>query len=325
MIQTIKTIKIATSFGDRLIYGVVGTLWLVNVSVNLLTSNRLATERYNISENTLNLISVAFSLPTLLIWLAVAFAAVSFYRYAQNIAGSKDSKAFRFIAYGLLASLVGMLASSLLSTLQTLIGQTVADPTTLQTTFVVIKNYISIVAALVTYGYLFMGSTALLEVIGKTYNKWRQIMPVLIPFAVVAVVYLWLVFTNEWRQMATIPGFAPTFGLPDYLILVTVAVPYLVSWFLGITALRNIIQYQSETPGIIYKKIFKKLVTGMTIVIGLTITLQMLNQFSGFLASRGLGMILGIIVVLYIVLIFAYILIARGARDLHKIEIIGRD
>lgn len=321
----IQTLKIATKFSDRIMYLLIVVLWAVNVGVNLLTSNKLATQRYNIPENVLDLLTVVFSLPLLLIWLAVAFAAISFYRYAQNIAGSKDAKAFRFFSYGLAASLVGLIASSVLSASQTVIGQFVADPASLQTMFVVIRNYVSIVVALATYTCLFIGSTVLLEVIGKKLNQWRQILPVLVPFAGLALIYLWLLFTNDSRQVSTTLGYPPTFGLPDSLILLTVAIPYLLAWFLGITALRNIIQYQSQTPGIIYKKILKKLVTGMTIVISLSIILQLIAQFSGFWASKGLSTILWVATILFIVLIFAYVQIALGARQLHKIEIIGRD
>lgn len=321
----IQTLKIATRFSDRLVYTLVGLLWLINIGVNLMTSNKQVSERYGIPESALDLIAVALSLPLLLIWLAVAFAAISFYRYAQNIKGSKDAKSFRLISYGLFAALAGLLASSLLSTLQTILGQFVVDPSSLQTPFVIVRNYVSMAAALATYGCLFFGSTALLEVIGKTLNGWRQIMPVLVPFTGLAVLYLWLVFTNESRQVSTIPGYAPTFGLPDYLILLTVALPYLVAWFLGITALRNIIQYQSQTPGIIYKKIFKRFVIGITTVIGLTIILQLISQFSGFWASKGLSAILGAVAVIVFILIYAYIQVALGARQLHKIEIIGRD
>lgn len=321
----IQTLKIATKFSDRLVYILIVVLWSVNVGVSLLTSNRIATERYRISEGTLDLLTIVFSFPSLLIWLAAAFAAVSFYRYAQNIAGSKDAKAFRFIAYGLMASLAGLLASSILSTLQTVLVQSVADPAALQTTFVVIRNYVSVLVALITYGYLFFGSNVLLEVISKPLNRWRQILPVLVPFIGLTIVYLWLVFTNESRQMSMAASTAPTFGLPDYLILLTVTVPYLVAWFLGITALRNIIRFQSDTPGIIYKKIFKRLTTGMSAVIGLTIILQVITQFSRFWASQGLTALLWIVTVIFFILIFAYIQIALGARQLHKIEIIGKD
>ncbi len=305
---------------DALAYGGVCILWAMSTFLSLLGNNDATLQKYNISVSQLHLLQVAVSLPGLFIWLAILFAVLSIYHYACAIAGSKDSTGFRYIAYGLCALLLSFIASNVLNGIQPLLSDVAAKPEAVKTTFVVIRNYVSVVSALFTYGMLFLGSRSLLASIGRRLHAKKLFLNLLIPFALLTSAYLWLIFSNPSRQTSTDPTIDPTFGLPGALIVLTVALPYVVSWMLGVAALIGLYRYRAKTSGMVYKILFTKLVTSMTVFIGITIILQLLTQFSDFLSKTSLSSILGIIVLLYLVLGYAFILVAQGAKGLNKIE-----
>ena len=132
--------------------------------------------------------------------------------------------------------------------------------------------------------------------------------------------YLVLVFTNPDRRVSSEPNLNPTFGLPDSLILLTVALPYMAAWLFGMLAILGLYRYTDQTGGIIYKHLFKKLALGLTILISLTIVLQFLVQFASYWATAGLSALLGLVALIYLLLIVAHVQVANGARQLNIIE-----
>ncbi len=303
-----------------LAYCMVVCVWILSVILSFSAENQQAQASYHISRTSLRLLQASFLLPTLFMWLAMLFAALSFYRYARQISGSKDSSGFRYISYALWAILLGSIASSLLSNSRVLLTESATNPDSIRNIFTVVGNYVSVVTALAIYGFLYKGSRSLLTSINSRFDISKHYFKVIIPILLIGAVYLALIFNNPSRQVAPSPNLSPTYALPDSLILLTVALPYIASWFLGILALASIYLYQEKTKGVVYKRLLRQLVTGLTILIVLTITLQIITQFSLFWARSGLQAILGVVVLIYLALIIAYVLVARGARKLNRIE-----
>jgi hypothetical protein len=301
-------------------YGAVVCFWILTLVLSFSVKNQQALDHYRLSLTGLRIVQASFLLPILFMWLAMLFAAISFYRYARQIKGSKDSTGFRYISYALGVILVSSIVASLLSGLRGLLSESAADPTSIRSTFVVLSNYISVIAALLIYGCLYKASRSLLQSINYHFDLSKHYLKVVLPILLLAALYLILIFKNPARQVSQDPIASPTFALPDALIFLTVAVPYIISWFMGILALTGIYLYQEKTKGVVYKLLLKQLVTGITVLIVLTITLQLITQFSLFWARSGLSAILGIIFLIYIALIIAYVLVAKGAQKLNKIE-----
>ncbi len=321
-----KSTKINNLRTERLLgYSAVVAIWIVTIVLALHAKNTLTLEHYHISRAGLRLILAILELPTLFIWFAILFAALSFYRYARQIKGSKESPGFRAIAYSLTAMLIGSIVGSVIGGIQTLASESASNPQLVKQHYIIVANYLAVITALATYGFLFQGSQSLLGSLKQRQSATKNYLKVLLPVALLGVLYVGLIFANSNRRMVTDPLKSPTFGLPDPLIILTVAVPYIVSWAIGLLALRGIYRYQAETPGIVYKYLFQGLTKGLTIVIVLTIILQILTQFSNSLSAASLGLILGIIAIIYIVLVLALLYVARAARRLNSIETLDMD
>lgn len=295
-------------------------VWLGTAGLSILASDSSAAARFNLSVMQLRLLQLVFVLPGLVILLAILFAALSIWRYARAIAGAKEAAGFRSVAYGISALLIGLVVGNYVSSMRQLVVQHAADPEKVKTAFVIVNNYVSVAWALVTYGFLLRGSQLLLRSIGKRLNLKRKLLPTVAVFAVLTVTYLWLIHGNPGRQMSASPDLNPTFGLPYWLTVLTVALPFVVAWFVGVLALIGMYQYRTQTPGVVYKLLFKKLIIGMTLFTGLTIILQLLTQLYSVYATHSLPAILGIVALIYITLTYAFILVAQGARKLNSIE-----
>lgn len=295
-------------------------VWIGVVGLTMASDTGLRTSKIRLSAAQLHMIDIVAALPGLLIVLSILFAAISIGHYARAIAGSKEGAGFRFVAYGIFALLVGLLAGSYLGALQQLLSQHARDPQKVKTTFVIISNYVSVVSALVTYGLLLQGGRLLLRAIGQRLDVAKKLLPLVLGFVGLTAVYLWLIHANPASQTSVDPGIEPTFGLPYWLTVLTVALPFVVSWFVGVLALMGIYQYRQKTTGVVYKLLFRKLFVGLALFIGLTISLQLFTQLYGLYAESSLSVILSLNAVVYLILTYAFVLIAQGARKLNAIE-----
>jgi|GEM_PF-1577814 len=301
------------------VYIILSVVWFGAVGLSMVDSGAAAT-RFHLTVAQVHLVQLVFALPGLLILLAILFASIRIWRYARAITGSKEAVGFQFVAYGILTLLAGLVVGNYLGGLQQLAAKHAADPQHVKTVFVIVSNYVSLVAAFVTYALLLQGSRLLLRSIGKRLELARVLTPMLLGGTVLTVAYVWLIHGNPSSQKATSPDLTPAFGLPYWLTVLTVALPYVVAWFVGVLALVGMYQYRMQTRGIVYKMLFKKLIVGMTLFIGLTILLQLLTQISSVYATSSLTSILGLIVFVYGVLAYAFVLIAQGAKRLNSIE-----
>jgi hypothetical protein len=302
-----------------LVYGALGLVWLGTVSLSIRASDGLTTSHIRLSATQLRLVDLAVALPGLAIWAAILFAARSIGHYARAIAGSKEAAGFRYLARGIYALLIGLVVSSYLGGLQQLLSHHAAHPQQVKTDFVIVSNYVSVVSALITYGLVLQGGRLLLRSIGARLEIAQRLL-IGVSFAVLTVAYLWLIHDNPARQTSVDPAISPTFGLPYWLIVLTVALPFVFSWFVGLLALLSIHQYGNQTAGLIYKLLFKKLLIGMTLFISLTMLLQLLTQLYNLYADSSLSFVLGIIALVYLILTYAFMLVAQGARRLNGIE-----
>jgi hypothetical protein len=302
------------------VYPVLCLVWLGTTGLSIASSNSVTAPNIHLSAAQVRLIGLVFSLPLLLIWVVILFAGLSMLRYSRAINGARESSGFRFVAYSVFVLLAGQMVGSYLGGLQQLASRNAADPQHTKLIFVIIINYASVMFALATYGLLLRGSQLLLNSIGERLGTVKKLKPALLACAALAAVYMWLIYANPARQVSVDTGVTPIFGLPYWLIVLTVALPCVVAWAMGIVALMGIYRYRLKTTGIVYKLLFKKLVVGMTLFISTTISLQLFAQLYTLYADSTASVILGIIALIYLLLAYSFVLVAQGARKLNTIE-----
>jgi hypothetical protein len=105
-----------------------------------------------------------------------------------------------------------------------------------------------------------------------------------------------------------------------WLILTTLAAPYIFMWFTGLPATYELYRYSRKVRGIVYRKSWGLLAFGIGWLIVVSIGLQYLSTVTGRLGNLSIYWLLIIIYSLLLVLCIGFILIATGTRKLRKIE-----
>lgn len=108
--------------------------------------------------------------------------------------------------------------------------------------------------------------------------------------------------------------------LPFIPWLITILLPTLLSWHLGLMAFLTIYRYKEHVKGAIYKNVFSRITTGLFIVIISSIGIQALVSLGSAFQALGLGSTLVIVYGIIGVFVFGYYKIADGAKNLQVIE-----
>ncbi|HVW23088.1 MAG TPA: hypothetical protein VHB51_01200 [Candidatus Saccharimonadales bacterium] len=255
-----------------------------------------------------------------LIWFAAVYGFSKFKDYAETIKTRQDGHHLAEVAVGLGVLAFGLVISSVLSS--ALQDVSVRNIQMVPRT-VIIQNYISLVIAGVSYYLIYKGAKQLAGLVKEKpksdLKKWW-----FWAYLVLAVVYVYSALNSSDKNTVATTTKHGLFYLPDALLLVTLLLPYVVVWYLGIRGPIYLAFYQNKTKGTIYKSALRSLSTGLMIVVLLTILTQFLSivavSHSDSLANASLDTLLVIIYVLIGLIAAGFLVIARGAKKLKLIE-----
>lgn len=102
--------------------------------------------------------------------------------------------------------------------------------------------------------------------------------------------------------------------------MLTMVIPFMYLWFLGLYATAELYLYSKKLKGIVYRKGWNQLALGLATVIGIVILEQYLSTISTWLNSLTLAWLVLLLYVLLLILAAAFIVIALGTKKLIKIE-----
>ncbi len=305
---------------EKWFYLMIIFLWVFSLVISSSVTGIETTTRYAITPTYLQIIRVAFSIPTLIMWLMIGYAAISFNRYSEGIIESEDGKGYWYISQAFFIMLFSMILSNYITGIGSVIKEIHGSTEYINNSITIVKNFFGVFLGLATYYSIFYGSQLLMSSISVTIN-WRKVyLYVGYPLFFVGLGYLAFIFTNDYRSFSAEPLIRPTYALPDILILFTIGLPNILSWFFGFAGLYLIVQFSHRTPGVIYKKLLRSFVVGISLILILTIVLQFLTQLSNMWVLVGIKPLLMIVTGLFVIILIGFYLIARSARNLEKIE-----
>ncbi|MDE2026164.1 MAG: hypothetical protein KGJ07_06725 [Patescibacteria group bacterium] len=291
-------------------------LWGTYSYLTFQTPSGQAIAKYQISLYQITLLKFSIIVPVSFIWAAILYSSLKLYTYSETIISSGDGQGFRQIAHGVFFFLVASIVSSFI----TLGAQFYPNNLELAKYVTILNNYVMVIFSFVSFYFIWLGSKKLLQMINAEKKAKKQNIVMGIIATLLSIPYIYLVIQNPLRSISTNPQINSTYSLPDVLIFPTIVLPYVLCWFLGLLALKNMSIFGKETKGIFYKNALKKFYYGFWIIIVLAITLQYLTQFSLFFSNATLSVILFIIYLILLVDIVGFILMAIGANNLSKIE-----
>ncbi len=275
----------------------------------------LTANRFNLTPNKTHLLQLTLLLPIVLIWWIAAYGAERFKLYTNHIKQHKDGRAFDKISTGLVILVASIILNGLFSVLR---GW--ADKDGWLAAYTNLANHVAVIGPLIAYSFMYAGSADLKKQVRKKRPNSKDLLVVALLMLAIAAIYLKFLLSYKYLSTTPDPARYSSYYMSSTLVALTIALPYILGWFLGIKAAFNIIEYRRAVKGVVYKSMLLKLVIGILAVIGFYFIVQLLTLFSTFIARAGLGSILLVVYLLIISYSIGFLYIAAGAKQLSKID-----
>lgn len=312
-----KTNFLNTIKENKLSFSVLIIIWIIYSALTLLAPAVEAGSRYSVTLLQINLLRVTLLLPYLLIWMSGLFAFLHFHSYQSFLGKSPEASGFKKLtkAIGFLLAVV------IIPLFVSLYGTYHADSYLVQKTITILRNNLTVIFYLISFYYLWGASSELITALIKDEKKLKPKYEIVsIITALLGLILIFLILHNPFRSTSSNPLIRPTYYLSDWSIFITIIIPYLLVWLLGLLAIINIKTLANEVSGVIYKKTFNSISRALIILISLVISLQFLSQASTFFAHASLGIILSVVYALLLLIAGAYLYLAKAAKQLTAIE-----
>lgn len=267
--------------------------------------------KYHLHPTGLRLLDFTLIIPTFVMWFAAFYGYEKLNRYGQLIKKNQDGVQVARLARGLFALAIGLPISSLVTSLLTLLALRHPGLTSFS---VILPHFIDIAYMLIAFLFFSAGVRGL-----GSLSKSRP--GVIMTHSIVfVVIVLGVVFCNLITWAHDRHTLLASFHMSYSLVMLTVAIPYMFIWFLGLSSIAETYAYSKRVTGIVYRKGWNRLAFGLGSIIVLDILLQYLGTLYTWLNGLSLTSVLALLYVLLFLLAGGFIVVALGTRDLMKIE-----
>lgn len=277
--------------------------------------DRATLMRYHLSVDQARVLVATVALPYIIIWIVALIGYLRLHHYSQKIKGSPDGEAFAQISRGIFWFVIWLPISTIVSAL--VVKYYGAHPSSTDV-IVRLNNYFNIIILLPGFYLTYWGTHKLLPLVKRTFSRFSELTN--LGYLAFASLYTLLVLSDPARHHATSTVTTASYYEPDWLLVLTIVIPRILMWYIGLQAARNIIIYRKKVRGAIYKSALNDMAYGLVGVVGIIIVLRGFQSVSTIIVKANLGLLLAIIYALLILIAIGFALIARGAKRLQKFE-----
>jgi hypothetical protein len=297
--------RLSRVFLSYIILAVIYLLLGIFLPVNTATA-----QTYHLSVTEYKVLVFLVNIPTIVVWFAVFYGYGTLESYSRAIRKTSDGKAFSAIAQGLKWLAWGLPIGSIITSV---LGGIVHGSPELATPAFIIVHYVPLVVSLFAFTYISKGSRSLMQIIRNRFTS-HSIRGLVITFAIISVLFTYFTIENVQGSVQN------PFFMPMWLVMITIVIPYLYVWFLGLLAAYEILLYGKRSKGLLYKRPLNYLAYGTGLSIIVTIVLQYLESDTTHLRKITFNALYVGVYMLLILYAVGYGLIALGAKRLKKIE-----
>jgi hypothetical protein len=252
------------------------TIYLLQTLLS--TADKAALAKYHINAAQLKLVGLTVALPYIAIWIISLIGYLRLKSYVAHIEHDKDGAAFKTISHGVLGLSLWLPVSTLINTasveLYTKYPSMTAD-------LVRANNYINVAILFFSFWLISKGTANLLPIVNKSTFVTTQ--KAVIAYISFSALYMLVALHDPARRHPVGAMTVSTYYQPDWLIVITLLIPRLVFWFLGVQAVQNILLYRKKVRGTLYKDALNELAAGLAAVVGIIIALRCLQSVSAYI------------------------------------------
>lgn len=284
------------------------------ILISVLPANQATMAAYHLHTLEYHVITLAIALPSLLVWLAAFAGYAKLRQYAKAMQETPEGEHFNRLATG-----TAWLAWSLpLTAITVLVLNAIATKSPgFHATDIIISNYVILLLPLIAFSVIATGSRGLLSDAKLAFSS-ASIRIIILLFLIVGVLYCYLTFQHF--DLGSLSSTNNPYFLPLWLMVLSVTIPYLYAWFIGLLASYEIALFSKQVSGVLYRQALHLVVGGLIAVIVSSIALQYINSIVPRAGYLVLDYRLAITLLFRVIGGFGFIMIAVGAMRLKKIE-----
>lgn len=283
---------------------------VVFILISLLPTPAKATiAKYHLSTLQLRLLDLTLIIPLIGIWYAVFYGYDKLQRYSQAIKLNPDGRQIAKLAQGLFVMALGVPLSSIISSGLNIIAQHHSAFTAAAT---IVPDYLNVLYPLIAYLFIYDGIRGLNELM-RSRPSTRLVQVIGLISITIGVVFCDLISSAHHELEVA-------YHLSYHLVMLTLAIPYIFTWFVGLYAIAEMYDYSKHVAGILYRKGWVRMTFGLGFIIVVNIVLQYLQTLLSWVDNLPLARLLLLLYVLLFLLAGGFIVVALGTRQLMKIE-----
>lgn len=296
------------------LFGIFSLIYIFQTVI--LPADKAILIRYHLSRAQAAMLLATVALPYIFIWFMALIGYLRLHDYATAIRKSKDGNAFATIARGVFGITIWLPLSAIVSSATSRFYAQHPDATA---TMVRLNNYLTLLILFIAFVIIFQGTRRLLIMVKQPSFTMLQVLGIVL-FTIMMVLYIVATLHDPARRVPTAKVPVASYYLPDWVTYLTIIVPRIVMWTLGLIAVQYIYMYRRAVKGVIYRDALQYVASGFALVILISVILRYIESLPAEFNSLALGPVLLLIYVLLAIMGSGYALIAKGARQLQRIE-----
>jgi hypothetical protein len=269
------------------------------------------TARFGLSEFQVRLIGMSISIPMAGIWLIALYGYTRFQAYSDMIRKEKEGKAFQEITKGLMILTLSLPTATLITAI---LRRVALDVPSVGTIVPFGRSFAPMLFQVFALSILASGSLRLLGTL-KPKVKVKYTRSIIVGLIAVCCIFTYVITARPFGGSVS-----ENYAAPEWLVIAALVIPFLYAWQRGAVAVYNFYLYKKHVHGPVYSKMLTNLVSGLSIIILSSIFIQVVTSVSQNFQRLNFTPILISVYVLIFVYGVGFVLLARGARQLRKIE-----
>lgn len=254
-------------------------------------------------------LSMVSNIAYFLAWSAAFYAYYSLYRYTGTLKKTNEGKSFANISKGTMILAWGLPISMIVSLILRTASKEYASLEPLRTS---VNAFLPLLFSIVAFLFISIGSNALSRSTRKEHST----------VVAYVMIYIFIVFGTVYTHFTL--GHSLTglklYHMSSYPLMLTVIAPTLFSWFLGLVAAYALVNYFKHVKGLIYRRAIANVSAGICLVVLSDIFSHYIEGVFGARTYSASGNLFILIYLLILIQAGGFVLIARGANRLKRIE-----
>ncbi|HVX24199.1 MAG TPA: hypothetical protein VG992_02550 [Candidatus Saccharimonadales bacterium] len=281
-----------------------------------LPPNHIDMHMYNLSSDSYHILLFAITVPSILIWFVGFYSYAQLQCYVRSLAGSPEEQDFKRLANGVRWLVWSLPVSALVNIILNSIANTHIG---FYSAAIIISNYVALILPLIGFSLISSAAHGLLSR-AQTRLTLSSARFIILVFVVLGVLYCY--FTFRHFNLSSFGSLDNPYHLPVWLMVLTVAIPYLYAWFVGLLASYELMHFSNQVTGVLYRQALRLLAGGTIAVVISSIGSQYSSSVSPHVGYFVLNHRLLFSYLFRVIAGAGYVLIAFGVSRLHRIEAI---